>query len=178
MFKIAPYFPYKILTIKMNNTNLITIFTGSDSDLPTIEPMLKILKKFNISFDLKIASAHRTPQYVKQCIEYAEKNGTKVFIAVAGLAAHLAGVVAAHTIKPVIGVPINAALGGLDSLLSTVQMPGGIPVATVAIGSAGAKNAAYLAMQILATYDTNIAEILTKDRANMTETVIAKNKNL
>lgn len=160
----------------MSEKTFVAIMMGSDSDMPTLKNTCKILNKFGVNYEIKIASAHRTPEYTKQFIVDAEKRGCKVFIAAAGLAAHLAGAVAAHTIKPVIGIPINAALGGLDSLLSTVQMPGGIPVASVAIGSAGAKNAAYLAVQILATNDKDLAKKLITERTENTQAIIAKNK--
>lgn len=135
------------------------ILIGSESDMPVMEKCVEILKSFGVSYELHVASAHRSPERVRAVIEEAEKSGAKLFIAAAGLAAHLAGAVAAHTEKPVIGVPMEAGpLKGMDALLSTVQMPGGVPVATVAIGSAGAKNAAYLAIRILSLSDDKLAE--------------------
>ena len=142
--------------------------------MPTLAGTFAVLKKFAVHYEVKIASAHRTPDYTKAYVKEAEKRGCAVFIAAAGLAAHLAGAIAAQTVKPVIGIPINAALNGLDSLLSTVQMPGGIPVATVAIGSAGAKNAAYLAVQILALNDAQITKALLDERAANAQAIIDK----
>lgn len=159
----------------MANKPFVAIMAGSDSDMPVIENTFKILEKFDISYEFKITSAHRSPEYTKAFIVDAEQRGCEVFIAAAGLAAHLAGVVAAHTVKPVIGIPINAALNGLDSLLSTVQMPGGIPVATVAIGSAGAKNAAYLAVQILAINHPKLKQKLLDERTENAKAILAKN---
>lgn len=155
----------------------VAVMMGSDSDMPTLAATFKVLEKFGITYEVKIASAHRTPEYTREFIIDAQKRGCVIFIAAAGLAAHLAGAVAAHTVCPVIGVPINAALNGLDSLLSTVQMPGGIPVATVAIGSAGAKNAAYLAAQILAINDADIRQKLLDDRADNVKIILAKNNS-
>ena len=117
----------------------VAVLMGSDSDLPTMQACLDILKKLEIPFEVKITSAHRTPAITHDYVTDADQRGCGAFIAAAGLAAHLAGAVAAATTKPVIGVPMNGALEGMDSLLSTVQMPGGIPVATVAIGKHGAK---------------------------------------
>jgi len=129
----------------------VTVFLGSESDLDVIRDGLDILKEFGVPFELEVTSAHRSPERTLDLIRRAEKKGPAVVIAVAGKAAHLAGVVAAHTVKPVIGVPVeSAALAGLDALLSTVQMPKGIPVATVALGKAGGANAARLARELLA----------------------------
>src|SRR4030042_7193049 len=128
----------------------VLIVMGSDSDMPVMEDTGKILKKLGISYEMVIASAHRTPERVIRLASEAEGKGVDVIIAGAGMAAHLAGVLASHTIVPVIGVPIDLPpLNGLDSLLSTVQMPFGVPVATMAIGKAGAKNAAILSAQII-----------------------------
>ncbi len=152
----------------------VAILMGSDSDLPTMQTTLDVLAKLDIPFEVKIASAHRTPDATHDYVTDADKRGCNAFIAAAGLAAHLAGVVASLTLKPVIGVPMDGGpLKGQDALLSTVMMPGGIPVATVAIGKAGAKNAAYLAAQILATSDTELAE-----RAANAAAVIAKDAEL
>lgn len=138
-----------------------------------------VFKKLGIPFEIKITSAHRTPAATQQYISDAESRGCQIFIAGAGLAAHLAGATAAHTTKPVIGVPIDAGpLNGLDALLSTVQMPGGIPVATVAIGKAGAKNAAYLAAQILALADNKLAERVKNERIANAEKVQAQDEAL
>ena len=137
----------------------VAILIGSESDMPVMDKCAEILTSFGVSHELYVASAHRSPERVRAVIEKAEQKGAKIFIAAAGLAAHLAGAVAAHTEKPVIGVPIEAGpLKGMDALLSTVQMPGGVPVATVAIGSSGAKNSAYLAIRILALSDEKLAE--------------------
>ena len=161
------------------SNNFVAILMGSDSDLPLLEKTINILKQFNVNYEVKIASAHRTPEYVADYIIDAESRNCLVFIAAAGLAAHLAGAVAAKTIKPVIGLPVDAgSLNGLDALLSTVQMPGGIPVATVAIGSAGAKNAAYLSMQILALNDKNLEMKLLKHRQDSKQAIIAKNNSI
>ena len=138
-----------------------------------------ILKRLQIECEIKITSAHRTPSITQQFISDAEARGCQVFIAGAGLAAHLAGATAAHTTKPVIGVPIDAGpLKGLDALLSTVQMPGGVPVATVAIGESGAKNAGYLAAQILSLGDDELAERVKKDRAATAEKIQSQDQAL
>jgi len=149
----------------------VAVLMGSKSDLPTLEKTVEVLRGLGIPHELKITSAHRTPEATHAYVKDADARGCAVFIAAAGLAAHLAGTVAGLTLKPVIGIPLDAGpLNGIDSLLSTVQMPGGIPVATVAIGSAGAKNAAYLAAQILALSDPALAERLEAAReANAAE---------
>ncbi|MDP2043805.1 MAG: 5-(carboxyamino)imidazole ribonucleotide mutase [Candidatus Omnitrophota bacterium] len=135
----------------------ISIIMGSQSDLETVNETINVLRKFKVSFEAKILSAHRTPKEVVKYVEAAPKKGTKIFIAAAGMSAALAGVVAAHTTLPVIGIPIETKnLKGLDSLLSTVQMPPGIPVACMAIGEAGAKNAALFALEILGISDARI----------------------
>jgi 5-(carboxyamino)imidazole ribonucleotide mutase len=153
----------------------VAILMGSDSDLSTMQATIDTLKNLQISYEVKITSAHRTPENTVHYIKDAEQRGCAVFIAAAGLAAHLAGTVAAHTLKPVIGVPMAAgSLGGFDSLLSTVQMPGGVPVACVAIGSAGAKNAAYLAAQMLALSDTALFERIKAERKANAETIKKK----
>ena len=147
----------------------VAILMGSDSDLPVMRSTMEVLDRFSIAKEVKITSAHRTPEATKAYIKDAEARGCAVFIAAAGLAAHLAGAVAATTTKPVIGVPLDAGpLSGMDALLATVQMPGGIPVGTVAIGKAGAKNAAYLAAQILALQDADLADTITAERKQMT----------
>ena len=153
----------------------VAILIGSDSDLPTMQETLDVLTGLVIDHEIKITSAHRTPETTRKYIADAESRGCKVFIAAAGLAAHLAGTVAAHTLKPVIGVPMDGSpLNGMDALLSTVQMPGSIPVATMAIGKPGAKNAAYLAAQILALSDRALSDRLAKKRNTNAEEVIAK----
>jgi len=151
----------------------IAVLMGSDSDFPKVEPALKILKAFGIPTQVRVMSCHRTPAVVKEFSENALKNGYGAIIAAAGKAAHIAGVIAAHTILPVIGIPISSTtLDGMDALLSMVQMPPGVPVATVAIN--GAENAAYLAVQILALSDDSLAKKLVEHRIKMTEDVIAK----
>ncbi len=136
----------------MSNSDkpLVGIIMGSSSDWETMKPAVDMFKEFDIPFECRVMSAHRTPAVVAEFSSTAEERGMEVLIAGAGGAAHLAGVVAAHTVLPVLGVPIESKLNGLDSLLSTVQMPGGIPVGTLAIGGAGAKNAALLAIRIMA----------------------------
>ncbi len=135
----------------------ISIIMGSQSDLETVNEAVNVLKEFKVDFEAKVLSAHRTPKEVAQYVEAAPKKGIKVFIAAAGMSAALAGVVAAHTALPVIGIPIETKnLKGLDSLLSTVQMPPGIPVACMSIGKAGAKNAALFALAILGINDAKI----------------------
>ena len=157
----------------------VAILMGSESDLPIMQAGADILRQLEIKHEIKITSAHRTPSITQQFISEAEARGCQVFIAGAGLAAHLAGATAAQTTKPVIGVPIDAGpLSGLDALLSTVQMPGGIPVATVAIGKAGAKNAAYLAAQILSLADSDLAERVKSERVANAEKVQAQDQAL
>ena len=156
----------------------VSVLMGSDSDLPIMEASFEILRKFNIPFEVKVTSAHRTPKATHDFVTAADKRGCAAFICAAGMAAHLAGAVSATTLKPVIGVPINGSLDGLDSLLSTVQMPGGIPVATVAIGKAGAKNAAYLAAQIIGVSDPDMHQKLIKERADNAASIIAKDAAL
>lgn len=136
---------------------LISIIMGSQSDLETVNEAINILKYFKVGLEVKVLSAHRTPRELAKYVEGAPKRGIKVFIAAAGGAAALAGVVASHTTLPVIGIPIETkSLKGLDSLLSTVQMPAGVPVATMAIGKAGAENAAIFALEILGAADKKI----------------------
>jgi len=152
----------------------VTLFLGSGSDFDVIKDGLEILKEFGVPFDLEVTSAHRSPERTLRLVRKAEEKGTEVFIAVAGKAAHLAGVVAAHTIRPVIGVPVeSAALAGMDALLSTVQMPKGIPVATVTLGKTGGTNAALLAVQILALNDAGLRKKLAAHRKKMAEEVEA-----
>ena len=157
----------------------VAILMGSDSDLPVVSEVFKIFDEFGVKYTKSVLSAHRSPHQVIELIKTSESNGCKLFIAAAGMAAHLAGAVAAHSFKPVIGIPIESGgLGGLDALLSTAQMPPGIPVATVAIGKAGAKNSAILAIQMLSISDKNMADKFSKYRANLTNEVLEKNKNL
>jgi len=157
----------------------ISVLMGSDSDLSTVQSTLDTLNTLEIPFEVKITSAHRTPDDTRRYVHDAEERGCTVFVAAAGLAAHLAGTVAAHTLKPVIGIPMEAGpLNGHDALLSTVQMPGGIPVACVAIGKAGAKNAAYLSAQILAIDNAELAERLKTEREANAQLVRDKDHTL
>ncbi len=160
------------------NRSFVAILMGSDSDLPVMEACFEVLRKLDISFEVKITSAHRTPEATHSYVKDADHRGCAAFICAAGMAAHLAGAVSAATLRPVIGVPINASLDGLDALLSTVQMPGGIPVATVAIGKAGAKNAAYLAAQIIGVADEGLHKKLIAERKANAEVVLAKDAAL
>ncbi|MBZ0283046.1 MAG: 5-(carboxyamino)imidazole ribonucleotide mutase [Anaerolineae bacterium] len=156
---------------------LIGIIMGSDSDLPTMQGAVDICREFGVAYELRVVSAHRTPADMAEYAQTAHQRGLKVIIAGAGGAAHLPGMVAAHTPLPVIGVPVQShALNGLDSLLSIVQMPSGVPVATVAIG--GAKNAGLLAVQILATSDAALLEKMLAYKSQMAAQSRAKNANL
>ena len=162
-----------------SKTTDVAIIMGSDSDLPIVEAAFPILESFGINYTKNVLSAHRTPHAVIDFINKSESNGCKVFIAAAGMAAHLAGALAAHTTKPVIGIPIESGgMGGMDSLLSTVMMPPGVPVATVAVGKSGAKNSAILAVQILATSDENLSSKLEDYKENMKNEVLDKNNKL
>jgi phosphoribosylamine--glycine ligase len=157
----------------------VLIVMGSDSDIPIMEEASKLLKKLGVPYEISIASAHRTPERTIRLASYAEQKGIEVIIAGAGMAAHLAGIIAAHTILPVIGVPIDSSpLHGLDSLLSIVQMPPGVPVATMAIGKAGAKNAAIFSAQIIARKDPEIAKRLKNYKKKIAEEVKKKAKAL
>jgi phosphoribosylaminoimidazole carboxylase PurE protein len=158
---------------------LVSVVMGSDSDLPIMTEATKVLGEFGIGHELILTSAHRTPQRTTKFASSAAGRGIKVIIVGAGAAAHLAGVIASQTTLPVIGVPINAtALNGLDALLSTVQMPGGIPVATMAIGKAGAKNAALFAARILSLEDKGLSARLSAYIKKMAKDVEKKQKNL
>ncbi len=157
----------------------VAILMGSDSDLEVMNETASLLKDFGIPYDIKVLSAHRSPEDVTRFAKQAKSQGIKVFICGAGGAAHLAGVVAAHTTLPVIGVPINAtSVGGLDSLLATVQMPAGTPVATVAIGKSGARNAAILAAQMLALHDDKLRVKLEGLKKKMADSIRKKNDQL
>ncbi len=146
---------------KKTESARVVILLGSKSDLPVIEGMYPLLERFGIRHEVHVASAHRQPEKLKRIIRNTEKAGAEIFIAAAGMAAHLPGVVASMTAKPVIGIPVAAGpLAGVDALLSIVQMPPGVPVATVAIGGAGARNAACLAARMLALGDKKVAEAL------------------
>ncbi len=163
--------------MSIENKPLVGIVMGSDSDLGVMQKAAEVLKDFSVAYEMRILSAHRVPNKLKEFINESEKKGIKVFIAGAGLAAHLPGVVAAFTTLPVIGVPLKSgALNGFDSLLSIVQMPPGVPVATVAID--GSKNAALLALQILATKEEVVAEKLKNYKKEMENTVLQKDAEL
>lgn len=158
---------------------VVSVVMGSDSDLPVMEETAKVLEAFAIPYELYLTSAHRTPERTAQFTRGAAKRGVRVIIVGAGAAAHLAGVIASQTLLPVIGVPIDAtSLQGLDALLATVQMPGGIPVATMAIGKAGAKNAALFAVRILALEDADLLEKLQAYVRKMAREVERKHENL
>lgn len=157
----------------------VLIVMGSDSDLSVMEEAKKTLSEFQVKARMAVASAHRTPQRVVTLVKDAEKEGIQVIIAGAGYAAHLAGAIAAQTTLPVIGVPLEgSSLSGIDSLLSTVQMPAGIPVATVAIGKVGAKNAGILAAEILALSDKKIAGLLIQWRCKLAKAVEERDKRI
>ena len=150
----------------------VGIIMGSDSDLPVVEKAINVLKDFDIPFEVHIYSAHRTPEQAREFAINARNNGYGVMICAAGMAAHLAGAIAANTTIPVIGIPIKSSLEGMDALLATVQMPSGIPVATVAIN--GAANAAFLAAEIISLSDENLANKLDARRQADAEAVLAK----
>ncbi|KKW19882.1 MAG: N5-carboxyaminoimidazole ribonucleotide mutase [Parcubacteria group bacterium GW2011_GWA2_51_10] len=155
---------------------LVGIIMGSDSDLPVMQEAAKILDEFGVGYEIHVMSAHRTPEQVIEYVKKSEASGCKVFICSAGMSAHLAGVVAAHTALPVIGVPMGKSAAGVDALFSTVQMPPGIPVATVAIN--GAKNAGILAAQIIATGDSDILEKVRMFKERMADDIEAKDAEL
>jgi len=158
---------------------IVGIVMGSDSDLPVMQEAQKVLADFGVQSSVQILSAHRTPDLASDYAKKASQKGVKILIAGAGMANHLAGAMAANTTLPVIGVPLEASsLNGLDALLSTVQMPPGVPVATVAVGRAGAKNAGYLAVEILALSDPKLSGQLAAYRKKLKESVVAKNKDL
>jgi 5-(carboxyamino)imidazole ribonucleotide mutase len=161
----------------MCRINKVAIIMGSDSDLPIVKPGIELLKSFGIQIEVRILSAHRTPDHASEYARTARERGIGVIIGAAGKAAHLPGIIAAYTTLPVIGLPIKSStLDGLDSLLSIVQMPKGIPVATVAIN--GSENAALLAVQILALGDEKLAEALKQYRISMEDQVLAKNEQV
>lgn len=165
------------MVITMTTPKKVAVIMGSDSDLPVVLPAVRELQKFGVEAEVHVMSAHRTPAIACEFASRARENGFGVIIAAAGKAAHLAGVLAAHTTLPVIGIPVKSStLDGLDALLATVQMPSGIPVATVAID--GAKNAALLAIQILGVTDEGIAERLGKMKDDMEREVLEKDKKL
>lgn len=158
------------------NPILIAVLMGSKSDWDVMKHAADTLAEFGVAHECRALSAHRTPQALAEFLREAESRGAEVFIAAAGGAAHLAGVVASHTLRPVLGVPMESKLMGLDSLLSTVQMPGGIPVGTLAIGKAGATNAALLAVAILANSRPELREKLAAFRRNQTEKIVKDSK--
>ncbi len=157
---------------KMADEKKVAVIMGSDSDFPVVSAGIKTLKDFGVPFEVHVMSAHRTPELAADFAKSAKDNGFGVIIAAAGMAAHLAGVLAAHTTLPVIGIPIKSTFDGLDALLATVQMPSGIPVATVAVG--GAANAALLAIQMLALSNDALAKKLEAKKADMVEGVLKK----
>ncbi len=164
---------------KGGGSPLVAILMGSDSDLPTMREGAKVLEEFDVPFEMRICSAHRTSDRLTRYADQAEGRGIRVLIAGAGGAAHLAGALAARVTLPVIGVPMDSGpLGGLDALLSTVQMPGGVPVASVAIGRSGARNAALLAVQILALSNARLKRKLAAYRARLAADVAAKDREL
>lgn len=161
----------------MPTAKKVAVIMGSDSDLPVVMPAIQELKRFGIETEARVMSAHRTPELAAQFSSKARENGFGVIIAAAGKAAHLAGILAAHTTLPVIGIPVKSStLDGLDALLATVQMPSGIPVATVAID--GAKNAALLAVQMLALSDEALSDKLMEMKTQMNDEVVQKDKKL
>jgi 5-(carboxyamino)imidazole ribonucleotide mutase len=163
----------------MKTAPLVLLIMGSDTDLPVMQEAADILKKFDVPYEMRISSAHRSPARTSALASEAAARGVKIIIAGAGMAAHLAGVVASKTILPVIGVPMpGGALNGVDALYSTVQMPGGIPVATMAIGKAGAKNAGLFAVQILALAEPHLAESVLRYRSEMDREMEQKDADL
>ena len=158
----------------MSSSPLVGIVMGSDSDFEALRPAFETLRQFGVPFEVRVSSAHRTPDATAEWSSSARARGLKVLLAAAGGAAHLAGAVAAHTTLPVVGIPVaGGALNGLDALLATVQMPGGVPVATVAVGGGGPKNAALLAVQILALSDEALAAKLDDFKRAQAEKVAA-----
>ena len=159
--------------------SFVAILMGSESDWPVMQNCAAVLDRLGIGNEVRISSAHRTPEATAAYVADAAARGCAAFVCGAGMAAHLAGAVAAHTVRPVIGVPIDSGpLSGFDALLATVQMPGGIPVATVAVGKAGARNAGYLAAQMLAVNDTTLADRLAQDREENRANIKAQNERL
>lgn len=157
----------------------VAIFIGSPSDEKVVSPCAEILTQLDIPYIFTVSSAHRTPERTTELIDSLEANGCEVFICAAGMAAHLAGAVAARTLKPVIGIPVtSSSLGGMDALFATVQMPSGYPVATVALDSAGARNAAWLAAQILALHDSKIKKQLDAARKKFKDDILSVSKSI
>ena len=164
---------------KMAREPRVALVMGSTSDLPQVEPALEILENLKIPYTTRILSAHRTPEALREFAREAHEKGIHVIIACAGAAAHLAGVISSHTDLPVIGVPMaGTTLGGLDALFSTVQMPGGVPVATMGIGAAGAKNAVLMAARVLALQDPGLAEKLARQREAQAAQVLEKDEEI
>lgn len=162
-----------------NKKPVVGILMGSDSDLKVMREAENVLEDFGVPYEMAIASAHRSPKRTTCYAESAERRGLRVLICGAGHAAHLAGVVAAHTTLPVIGVPIDSSsLNGLDSILSTVQMPGGIPVAAMAVGKGGAKNAGLFAVEILSLSEPSLRKKLARQRRKMERQIVEKNRRL
>jgi 5-(carboxyamino)imidazole ribonucleotide mutase len=163
----------------MSTQATVSIFMGSKSDLPVVQVAADTLAEFNISYNMYILSAHRTPEEVVKKIRESESNGVKVFIAAAGMAAHLAGAIAAQTTKPVLGIPLAGGdLDGMDALLATVQMPKGVPVATFAIGKSGAINAAIFAAQIIGSSDDEMSKKLDEYKIKMHDDVLKANESI
>jgi len=163
----------------MSKQPLVGILMGSDNDYAVMVETAKALKELGVAFEMTVSSAHRTPERTANYVRSARERGLRILVAGAGAAAHLAGVVAAETTLPVIAVPIDAtSLKGLDALLAMVQMPAGIPVATMAIGPAGARNAGIFAAQVLATTDVKVAAALAQQRSEMADGVVAKAEKL
>jgi len=162
----------------MKKKPVVSVVMGSDSDVPVMTETSAMLKRFGVPHEVRIFSAHRSPEKTSAFAKAAKKRGVKVIIAGAGGAAHLAGVIAAHTVLPVIGVPMETKLDGIDSLLSTVQMPSGVPVATVSIGKAGAVNAAILAAQIIGTNSGPVTEKLRAYKKELVRKIEAKNRRI
>jgi len=157
----------------------VALLMGSDSDFPRLEPCIQTLKDFGVTPEVRVLSAHRTPQEACDFAAEARQNGFGVLLCAAGGAAHLAGVIAAHTSLPVIGIPLdNPPLGGLDALLATVQMPGGVPVGTVGVGRGGPINAALLALRILGVSDASVGKALDKFRSTQHDRVLQKDQDL
>jgi phosphoribosylaminoimidazole carboxylase PurE protein len=163
----------------MPETPLVAILMGSDSDLPTMAEVARVLEEFGVAYEAKVLSAHRTPDEAAAYAREAEGRGVAVIVAGAGGAAHLAGAMAAHTVLPVIGVPLEGSpLSGFDALLATVQMPPGVPVATVGVGSMGARNAGHLAVRLLALRDPALRRAVHERRATMARDVLARSSAL
>ena len=163
----------------MHEKPFVAVMMGSESDFPVIEATLDVLAELGVRYEVRVSSAHRTPAATRDYVLDAQARGCAVFIAAAGMAAHLAGAVAALTVRPVIGVPVDSGpLRGQDALLSTVQMPGGVPVATVAVGKSGAKNAGYLAAQILALADGALSRTLAEERERRADDILDSNNRI